>query len=111
MDEITINNHTASLEKKAGNIEVKGTLDSDTIMTIMSTGFQMIKKSPSNPVFDFGAVTQADSTALALLLAWIRYAKKCGKKILYIHIPIAMIEIAEACRLGRILSFKTHTIR
>jgi ABC-type transporter Mla MlaB component len=95
------------LEKKNDSIEVKGVLDSDTVMTILSLGYQWIQQLPK-PVFDFGAVTHADSTALALLLDWSRYAKKARKKISYTHIPIAMIEIAQACRLSKILSFPTH---
>jgi len=98
---------TAELEKKSDVIEVKGVLDSDTIMTILPVGYRLIK-SLTIITFDFRGVTQADSTALALLLAWIRYSRKQGKKILYTHIPIAMIEIAEACRLSKFFSFKTH---
>ena len=102
--------NVAELEKKDDNIiEVKGVLDSDTIMSIMSAGYKLIKSPLTVITFDFRGVTESDSTALALLLAWIRYAKKKGKKILYIHVPAAMIEIAAACRLANFFSFQTHS--
>jgi len=101
--------NVVELKKKDKDIiEVNGVLDSDTIMSIMSTGYKLIK-SHTTTTFDFRGVTESDSTALALLLAWIRYAKKKGKKILYIHVPVAMIEIAAACRLGKFFSFQAHS--
>ncbi len=101
--------NVAELEKKDDNvIEVKGVLDSDTIMSIMSAGYKLIK-SRTTITFDFRGVTESDSTALALLLAWIRYANKKSKKIFYTHVPAAMVEIAAACRLSKFFSFQTHS--
>lgn len=101
--------NVAELKKKGNDVvEVKGALDSDTIMSLMSAGYKLIE-SRTVTTFDFRGVTESDSTALALLLAWIRYAKKKDKKILYMHVPVAMIEIAAACRLGKFFSFQSHS--
>ena len=98
--------NVAELEKKNNNVvKVKGVLDSDTIMPLISNGYQWID-SLTKIIFDFIDVTESDSVALALLLAWIRYAKKSNKKIFYQHIPDTMIEIAVACRLDKIFSFQ-----
>lgn len=45
---------------------------------------------------DLTDVTQADSAALALLIAWMRFAKRHNKKISFFNIPNQMIAIAKA---------------
>ena len=45
-------------------------------------------------VFDFGAVTQADSAAVALVLAWVRAAHAAGRTIRFANLPPAMLSLA-----------------
>lgn len=104
-----MNMAAAGLKKKENDvIEVKGVLNSDTIMSIMAEGYKFIKSLSRTITFDFSGVIESDSTALALLLAWIRFAKKNGKEILYTHVPTGMIEIAAACRLSNFFSFQVR---
>ncbi|QNA87379.1 STAS domain-containing protein [Massilia sp. Dwa41.01b] len=38
-------------------------------------------------VFDLGGVRQADSSGVALLLAWQRHARAAGRKLTFINVP------------------------
>ena len=94
----------AELDKTTNQvIKVKGVLSNNTVMSVLLPGYQLIKQL-NEVVFDFEQVIYADSSALALLLAWIRFSSRLGKKISSIHMPRAMMEMAVTCRLENILS-------
>jgi phospholipid transport system transporter-binding protein len=95
----------AVLDKRDNDIVVSGILNSETVVPLMHLGYQWIEKLLA-PVFNFSGVTQADSMGLAMLISWMRYAKKQGKKLTYTHLPQAMVGIAQACRLKDILSLR-----
>lgn len=45
--------------------------------------------------FDFGAVSRADSSAVALLLDWQRSAQAAGRSLRLVNLPPAVIELAD----------------
>ena len=45
-------------------------------------------------VVDFAAVTEVDSAALALALAWLREARASGRTIRFANLPRAMEKLA-----------------
>lgn len=45
--------------------------------------------------FDFGAVSRADSSAVALLLDWQRSAQATGRSLRLVNLPPAVIELAD----------------
>jgi len=47
-----------------------------------------------NLVFDFGGVTRVDSSALALLLAWLRRSKACGSAVELRAPPESLLTLA-----------------
>jgi phospholipid transport system transporter-binding protein len=46
-------------------------------------------------VFDFGGVTRVDSSALALLLAWLRRAKARGSAVELRALPESLLALAQ----------------
>lgn len=46
-------------------------------------------------VFDFSDITQVDSSALALLLAWIKRAKAHGTTVEFRALPNALLALAK----------------
>jgi phospholipid transport system transporter-binding protein len=54
--------------------------------------------------FDFSAVHQCDSSALALLIAWQRYAKKNLKIIHFLQVPASLVAFAKVCNVQDILA-------
>jgi phospholipid transport system transporter-binding protein len=45
-------------------------------------------------VFDLGGVKSADSSGVALMLAWERRAKTAGRKLTYINVPAELESLA-----------------
>jgi phospholipid transport system transporter-binding protein len=45
-------------------------------------------------VFDLGGVTSADSSGVALMLAWQRRARTAGHKLTYINVPAELESLA-----------------
>jgi len=45
-------------------------------------------------VFDLGTVKAADSSAVAVLLAWKRAARKAGKGLSYVNVPDGLQSLA-----------------
>lgn len=45
-------------------------------------------------VFDLGGVKSADSSGVALLLAWQRKARAAGQKLAYVNVPESLESLA-----------------
>jgi anti-anti-sigma factor len=84
------------------NINVNGELSFATAAELNRRGCVFIKQSFS-PVFDLSRVTFSDNSSVALLVAWIRYAKSKGKKISFINLPKQLLDLIEASGLRDIL--------
>lgn len=84
------------------HVQVTGILSFATVPTLRAEGNQMIK-SRAAVVFDFQNVTCDDSSGLALLTAWTRYAQQCKTNITFVHLPQQLIDIAKVSWLDKIL--------
>lgn len=54
-------------------------------------------------VFDFAGITRSDSAALALLLEWIRVARRQGREIHYHNLPDQLLAVADVSGMKGIL--------
>jgi phospholipid transport system transporter-binding protein len=68
------------------------TLTVQTARATMEQGLAAIKAGQT--VFDLAAVKQADSSAVAVLLAWHRAARKAGTALSFINLPAGLISLA-----------------
>jgi phospholipid transport system transporter-binding protein len=71
------------------NIE---TLNVQTAKAVLGQGIAAIKAGTT--VFDLGAVKVADSSAVAVLLAWKRAARKAGTALTYVNVPAGLQSLA-----------------
>ena len=73
-------------------------LESITALTVQNAkaaldqGLAAIKAGQS--VFDLGTVQVADSSAVAVLLAWKRAARKAGAALSYVQLPASLQSLA-----------------
>ena len=74
---------------KLENIE---TLNVHNAKAALLQGFDAI--AAGQTVFDFGSVKLADSSAVAVLLAWQRAARKAGVALSYINLPESLTSLA-----------------
>ncbi len=72
------------------NIETLNILNASTAL---EQGFEAIKAGQT--VFDFSTVKVTDSSAVAVLLAWQRAARKAGVALSYINLPDSLKSLAE----------------
>lgn len=58
----------------------------------LNQGLAAIKAGQTT--FDLGAVKAADSSAVAVLLAWKRAARKAGAALAYVNVPASLQSLA-----------------
>ncbi len=59
--------------------------------------------SSGEKVFDLSAVTQADSSALALVFAWLRMAQAHGAQLRITHPPASLLSLAQLYGVNELL--------
>lgn len=79
------------------------TLESAKLALVESKG---VFDAVNDIEIDLQHVTQADSAGLALLVDWMRVAKKAKKSIAFKHLPEQMNAIAKASGLDELLPLK-----
>ena len=93
----------AEIRKEHQTFMVSGRIVFETVLALRGQGDVLIK-SEANPCFDFREVTRTDSSAVALLLAWLRKAKQDDKVIRFINLPQSMLDMAQAYDVKSFLS-------
>lgn len=81
---------------EAGAAFVAGPMTMDTAATIEAEGRALIDKAVENEitVFDLAGVTDADSSAVAILFSWIREASKRDIELSFRNIPRDLCNLA-----------------
>ena len=75
---------------------VNGVLLFNTVPAWLRLGREYIQQT-DQPHIDLAQVEQSDSSAVALLLAWLRYAKSTGKSIQFHNVPQQLLAVAKVC--------------
>jgi phospholipid transport system transporter-binding protein len=94
-------------EKDTEGYKILGQINFDTVSHLYKQGKEILEKT-AQVKLNFGEVTHADSSAIALLLSWLRVAKQKGKTFVFMNLPIQLLEIANVCEVMPIL--KDHVI-
>jgi phospholipid transport system transporter-binding protein len=89
------NQPLVKIEKTGDCYSVAGEIIFDTVMVLEHSGSQLIQ-AEDKIIFDFSQVVHSDSSALALLLSWLRVANKFNKTISYKNIPEALLIMAQS---------------
>ena len=94
--------HTDIKVNKAQQLQLTGELNFDSVVKLRELGCHFIMKH-ANPTVDFKNVIVKDNSALALLIAWIRFAKQHQKTITFVNIPKQLLDMAKLSDLENIL--------
>lgn len=84
-------------------IRVGGELSFATVKDVLLQSNDVFKSAADTFSIDLSAVTRSDSAGVALLVDWMRTAKKRNKKIVFHHIPSQMLAIAGASGIDELL--------
>lgn len=94
---------TATIQWQNGSFVIAGELNFKTVALLWEKSLPLIDQH-SSIQFDLSKVEVSNSAGLALILAWIRYAKQCRKSILFHHIPTQLHSIIAVSGVGQLLS-------
>ena len=79
----------ATVALKANALYLSGDLNVHNVMNIYINSLSYLRVQP-NLQFDFSEVNSSDSAGLALMLEWMRYARKNNKTLQFKHISSAI---------------------
>jgi phospholipid transport system transporter-binding protein len=85
-----------------GRFRVGGLLDATTVTRLLEDG-QARFQGVSDISVDFAGVTESDSSGLALLLEWLRLARKGNQRIRFEHVPQQIIALARISEVDDLL--------
>ena len=86
-----------------GRIELAGDLTFDTVGALFARNMDAFSNGQKT-VVDLAGITRADSAGLALLVEWLRQARRSQARLEVINMPEQMHSIASMCKLDGVLS-------
>jgi phospholipid transport system transporter-binding protein len=91
------------LSRREDNLwELSGDLDMRSVPRVLEQAEGLFKNG-AEAVVDLAEVDRIDSAGLALLVEWLRQAKRQGVAIHFRNIPARMLAIATVCGLEQLL--------
>jgi phospholipid transport system transporter-binding protein len=86
----------------ADTLLLEGAVNLGTVSGLLAKGAAHLRAGAS--VVDFSAASQIDSSALALILEWMRQAKALGGSLRLVNAPPSLLNLAELYGLEHILT-------
>ena len=93
-----------TLFKKQEKIILAGSVSFENVDTVYQSGIKLIQ-AESNPCIDCSALVHTDSSALALLIAWVRFAKNRQKDLVFDNVTETVFNLSRVYGLESILPF------
>lgn len=85
-----------------GRMQLCGVLNLASVSALLED-VEGLAYDASSVVVDLKAVEHADSAGVALLLAWMRHARRAEREIRFINMPTQMLNIARVSGLDEVL--------
>lgn len=85
-----------------GRVEIAGDLTFETVAGLRERGADVLS-SDGDVTLDLDAVTRADSAGLALMVEWLKQAKRRDARLKVKNMPDQMLAIARMSKLDSIL--------
>lgn len=89
------------IERQAGRLVVKVPLVMANARGLLEAGRSALQAGED--VFDFAEVTEADSSALAVMLGWLRAAELSRSTVRFANIPAGVRSLAELYGVAELL--------
>lgn len=89
-------NGLANITCENNRLIISGDLDFSNVMSLWDASLPLLAQSEVW-LFDLSHVGSSNSAGLALLVEWIKLARKKNKKIHFDHIPSQLFSIAKVC--------------
>ena len=89
------------IEREGGRLVVKVPLLMANARGLLEAGRSVLQQGEQ--IFDFSAVSEADSSAIAVMLGWLRAAEQTRSTIKFAHIPVGVSSLAELYGVSELL--------
>jgi len=89
------------IERQVGRLVVTVPLIMDNARKLLEAG--CVALLPGEQVFDLGQVVEADSSALAVMLGWLRAASLSQSTVKFANIPTGVRSLAELYGVAELL--------
>ena len=89
------------IETAPGRLVVTAPLIMDNARKLLAAGCSALQ--PGEQVIDLGRVTEADSSALAVMLGWLRAAESLRSTVKFANIPVGVRSLAELYGVAELL--------
>jgi phospholipid transport system transporter-binding protein len=89
------------IEHEGGRLVVKVPLLMANARGLLEAGRSVLQ--PGEQIFDFSAVTEADSSAIAVMLGWLRAAEQARATVRFANIPAGVRSLAELYGVSELL--------
>jgi len=84
---------------------VSGELSFDTVTALQNQGFEVMSQQGVSE-FNLSGVSRSDSSGLALLISWRRFANKNNQQVRFSHFPQQLRDIASVSGLDGVLEIQ-----
>jgi phospholipid transport system transporter-binding protein len=85
-----------------GRFKVRGPLDAETVTDLLERSEEAFRGASSLEV-DLGGVPEGDSAGLALLIEWIRRARKQNQQLQFKNLPTQIAALARISQVDELL--------
>ncbi|MGH8680738.1 MAG: STAS domain-containing protein [Burkholderiales bacterium] len=89
------------MRREGNRLLLEGAVTVATVPSLLDAGAAQLGDGVE--VVDFAAVTEVDSAALALALAWLRATRAAGRTVRFANLPRAMENLARLYALDELL--------
>ena len=89
------------IEREGGRLVVKVPLVMANARGLLDAGRSALQ--PGEQIFDFSEVNEADSSAIAVMLGWLRSAELSRSTVTFAHIPAGVSSLAELYGVSELL--------
>lgn len=83
---------------------ISGDLDFSNVMSIYQQSQKLFAAAQAEIIFDFGALKTTNSAALALIINWMRLAKKQKKNIQFRNLSNDIMSLAKSSGLDKVIA-------
>ncbi len=90
------------IERTGGRLSVTAPMVISTATTLLEAGKDLLTEQEET--IDLQAVPEADSSALAVMLAWMRSGEAAGRSIQFANLPAAITALADLYGVDEILT-------
>lgn len=92
----------AKITYQKNEFHLSGELNFFNVMEIYQQSLKDLEK-PARLTFNFSQISASNSAGLALIIEWLKYAKRSQKPIQFIHLPVKLQAIAKAAKVEKLI--------